>query len=312
MCLVSVVMSVYREPIEFITKSIESIIHQTYTNLEIIIVLDNPNYKEAELLIHNFSKNDDRITFMVNEHNEGLTKCLNKALLLTKGDYIARMDADDISDRTRLFEEFEYLKQNHLDLVGCQVRRIDSTGRVVEKCTNISYPSDCIRKTLIYDNCIAHPTWFVKRSVYERLKGYRDIPACEDYDFLLRAINNGFSLGIVSKTLFSYRINENGISGKNRFRQFISCIYLRRHIRDIDRISINDVECYLKDIYTDNRANKYEIGKRRLDKAVECMKNRNFGFISNAVSAVVASKYTWVNIYYIFRIQLIRLKYKKR
>lgn len=311
MCLVSVIMSVYMEPIEYITKSIESIIYQTYNDLEIIIILDNPCYKEAELIIRTYSQQDDRISFIVNERNQGLTQCLNKALSLAKGDYVARMDADDISDKTRISEEIEYLKQNRLDFVGCQVRRINSMGKVVEKCTNISYPAGCIRKTLIYDNCIAHPTWLLKRSVYESLNGYRDIPACEDYDFLLRAAKKGFSIGIVDRTLFSYRINENGISGKNRFRQFITCIYLRRHINNIESISVNDVECYLNSVYSEKRAKKYEIGKRRLDKAVEYIKRKNIKFIPNAVSAVAASKYTWVNIYYIIRIKLIRLKYKK-
>ncbi len=97
---ISVIMSVYKEPEEQLRSSIESILKQTYSNFEFIIILDNPEEKWREDLINSY--HDNRIKFYVNEKNFGLTNSLNKALTYATGDYVARMDADDISMPDRL------------------------------------------------------------------------------------------------------------------------------------------------------------------------------------------------------------------
>lgn len=87
MPFVSVIMSVYNEPLEILTESIESVLNQTYTDFEFIIVIDNPNFLEARFLIESFAKKDNRIKFFVNKTNLGLSKSLNKAISIAKGTY---------------------------------------------------------------------------------------------------------------------------------------------------------------------------------------------------------------------------------
>ena len=94
---ISVIMSTYKEPIEWIRRAIESILNQTYKNLEFIIVVDAPTYKELISLLNNYKDKDDRVKVVVNDSNIGLVESLNKALSLCNGSYVARMYADDKS-----------------------------------------------------------------------------------------------------------------------------------------------------------------------------------------------------------------------
>ena len=92
----SVVMSIYKEPVEWMRQSIDSILNQTFTDFEFVIVNDNPIRSENRDILDEYSKKDFRIIVLSNDENIGLTKSLNKGLRISKGKYIARMDADDI------------------------------------------------------------------------------------------------------------------------------------------------------------------------------------------------------------------------
>ena len=99
---VSVIMGVYRpESFDELKKAIHSILEQSMTELEFLIYLDGEN-KEAEKIIHEFMDVDGRIRLLGNKENRGLAYSLNECVRFTKGEYIARMDADDISQKNRL------------------------------------------------------------------------------------------------------------------------------------------------------------------------------------------------------------------
>ena len=121
---ISVIMSVYKESPQILEQAIESILNQTFRTFEFIIILDNPSNFEAEKIIRKFSNQDNRIIYVKNEMNMGLSKSLNKAILISKYEYIARMDADDISLPTRLEDQLLYMKKNNLDLVGGYIEQI--------------------------------------------------------------------------------------------------------------------------------------------------------------------------------------------
>lgn len=99
---ISVVMSIYNENIDEIKASIDSILNQTYENIEFIIILDNPTRLDINVLLTEYQKNDTRIKVIYNQKNEGLALSLNKGLEIATGEYIARMDSDDISLQDRL------------------------------------------------------------------------------------------------------------------------------------------------------------------------------------------------------------------
>ena len=229
--LVSVIMSTYNEPKEYIKLAVDSILNQSYFNLELIVIGDSPNNEQNICLLRDYVKKDNRIKFILNDHNIGLTASLNKALQNASGSFIARMDADDISKPERLQRQLYYLINHKLDLVGSNVQDIDEDGRIRSNATVFPEGNNSIIKKARYNSPLAHPTWFGKKAVFDQMGGYHDIDACEDYDFLVRAILNGFKLGNVQETLLQYRINSLGISSTKKSRQKAALYLIRENYK---------------------------------------------------------------------------------
>lgn len=244
--LISVIMSTYNEKEEWIINSINSILNQTYSNLEIIITQDNPDNLNLTYLLREYQKKDSRIKLIINQQNIGLVSSLNNALKICNGNYVARMDADDIADIKRIEEEFKYLKKNNYDIIGCEVQTINEFGNVINP-KAFKYRSDkSIKKYIKFASPLAHPTWLVKKEVYTKLCGYRNITSCEDYDFLIRAFNSGYKIGICKGVFLSYRINKNSISHSNLLKQSLSANFLHQNFKSIDDISQVDLDHYLE------------------------------------------------------------------
>jgi glycosyltransferase involved in cell wall biosynthesis len=123
---VSVVMGVYNDA-EYVTESIESILYQTYKQFEFVIIDDGSTDRSSELL-QNYADQDDRVVLFC-QSNSGLTRALNAGLARANGKYIARMDADDVANPTRLERQVEFLEENQETvLVGTQYTEIDADG----------------------------------------------------------------------------------------------------------------------------------------------------------------------------------------
>lgn len=227
---ISVLMSTYKEPTTYVEQAVDSILNQTHKNLEFIILLDDPTNTELNAFLTNKAQSDPRIRLLPNEVNMGLVASLNKGLSFCSGDYIARMDADDFSHPERLEKQLSYLEDQGHDLVSCWYTPFqDDKGELDAKFQPVT-TAQC-KKKLRWTNCLAHPTWLGKKEVFSKLDGYRDIKACEDYDFLLRAVLSGFKLGNYPGFLFKYRLNPNGISLSNSTKQRTAANYLARHYR---------------------------------------------------------------------------------
>lgn len=128
---ISVIMSAYNETLDELSSSIDSIIKQTYQNIEFIIVDDNPKNKNIKTAVHKVK--DSRIKLIENKKNVGLVQSLNEAINQATGCFIARMDADDISKKNRLEDELHYVERNKLDVVGSFLEIIDENGVVRKK-----------------------------------------------------------------------------------------------------------------------------------------------------------------------------------
>ena len=204
--MISVLLSVYKEKNDYINQSILSILNQTYGDFELIIIIDNPSNEDAISLIKDLASKDKRIHFYINEENMGLVKSLNRALSYAKGEYIARMDADDMSMPNRFEICKEYLENNNLDLIGGVYEHMDEEGHVVPNSRTYGYSPSQVEKIIKYTNIIPHPTWFGKKEVFDSLNGYRLVKYAEDYDFLLRACEKGYRLGVIDEKVLNYRI----------------------------------------------------------------------------------------------------------
>lgn len=129
---VSVVMSIYNEPQNFIKKAIDSILSQTFRDFEFIIVCDNPKNVDLYQFLLAEQEKDNRVKILKNEVNIGLTKSLNKAIANAKGIYIARMDADDISEKNRFEEQVKFLDEHpKVGVCGSQLNYIDENDNII-------------------------------------------------------------------------------------------------------------------------------------------------------------------------------------
>lgn len=219
--MISVLMACYREKEVWLCEAIDSIRSQTEQDWELIIIQDDPDNKEHAKILNAYVKKDSRIKWFPNSENQGLTASLNRALKLAKGEYIARMDADDVSLPHRFKRQIQYLEEKEYDLIGGYTQFIDENGTRGFLVTSIPKEHWQIEKRVRYNNCIPHPAWFGRRTLFEQLNGYREIPHCEDYDFTLRALKAGAKLGNIPELILYYRNTKGSISRSNLLPQFL-------------------------------------------------------------------------------------------
>lgn len=266
----SVIMSVFNENENELTQAINSILEQTFKDFEFIIVLDNPENNTIRELLEVYKKKDNRIKLIVNPQNIGLALSLNTAAKSCCGEYIARMDADDISYVNRFEKELLFLEQHpQCDVVGTRCIKIDEAGN--ELFTEIMpfTNHNSIAKALKYGNIIVHPSVMMKRELLEKVDYYRDFKNSQDYDLWLRMIKMGAKFHILPEALLKYRVRSNSISGINPARQYSYAAYAQNlSIRETggeNLFSMEDFEHFstLKRLYKDSDIQRFNDGYRK-------------------------------------------------
>ncbi|MBR2635116.1 MAG: glycosyltransferase [Clostridia bacterium] len=275
----SVLMSVYNETLKDIAEAIESILNQTFSNFELLIVDDNPSRLDHKNLLAEYKKKDSRIIILDNQKNIGLAMSMNKAAAKARSDIFVRMDADDISLPTRFEEQYQLLRSNCYDLVCGRFTSIDEASLDIGlneiKPEYIS--SEEIAETLPYKSVIHHPTVMMTRAIFERVNGYRDFPCAQDYDLWLRMLDAKATFAMTNKTILKYRIRESSISGSKKIKQRLTIEYIRdRYIERLrkgkDSFSKEHYQNYLnKQIKNESKDSELiEQGNVILNYAKEC------------------------------------------
>ena len=221
--LVSVVMSVFNDE-KFVSQSIKSIVDQSHSNFEFIIV-DDGSIDSSKKIIKDWEGIDNRIIFIDRSTNMGLPFSLNEALSIAKGKYIARMDSDDIATMSRFEKQLRFLEARpEVDIVGGQVSHIDSNGMEFESADQpLSFKE--IKSIAEFACPINHPTYMVKKEAYLLLEGYREVFVyAQDYDFILRAIDRNLIIENMPDVLLQYRFLPHETSAAKMHRQ----LYLGR------------------------------------------------------------------------------------
>jgi glycosyltransferase involved in cell wall biosynthesis len=201
---ISVVMSVYNQE-NFLEKSIESILKQTFKDFELIVINDGSTDRSKDILE---SIEDPRLIY-VDQQNLGLPFSLNKAIGMSQGNFIARMDADDISHSERLEKQFNYLNKNqNIDLVGSCIRVMNEQGEIIGS-KSVPLENRIIQESIDYACNVMHPTYFFRKEIHQTVGGYRDqFIYAQDYDFLLRIRDLGKGIGNIEEKLLDYRVYD--------------------------------------------------------------------------------------------------------
>lgn len=210
--LLSVVMSVYNAE-KYLSESIESILNQTFSNFEFIIV-DDGSTDSSLLIIQNFMKRDDRIV-LISRDNKGLPYSLNEAISVARGKYIARMDADDISLPERLEMQLAVMESNP-DIGVCGAwaylfKETPSKNKIM--CHPEDHDSLIIR--LLFSVCFIHPVVMIRKSVLNQLDYVynESFHNSQDYELWSR-IAEKTRFYTVQKPLLFYRDTPDGITSK--------------------------------------------------------------------------------------------------
>ncbi|MBQ8490525.1 MAG: glycosyltransferase [Pseudobutyrivibrio sp.] len=278
---ISVLMCTYNEPIEWVSLTLNSVLNQTLKADEIVIIVDNPNNNEMIDFLKAEQAKNDTIKVYINEQNMGLVKSLNRGLTFCSGDYIARIDADDIALENRFEEQMKFIKEKNVDLVGAGFY-VFYDDEILKTNIGVENAKYC-EKIMNYNSIIAHPTWFMKKEVPEKLNGYRDIDSCEDLDYLQRAVLMGFKVANVREPLLKYRDNPNSISHVKKTKQHLLKTLLCECYKNKKIISENEIQQYLnseqykKDF---KRKETYDsIKDKKLGKAKELVQEAQNGVL---------------------------------
>lgn len=208
--LISIILPAYNAA-DYISDAISSILAQTFKNFELIIINDGSTDK-TEKKIKEF--NDPRINYFSNGTNQGLIYVLNKGLALAKGEYIARMDADDLSEPDRLQIQYNFL-ENHrdIDIVGTNFSYIGKHSEAIHL-PEYNYE---IAVELLERYPFCHASAMFRQSVYKANRGsgnqlYDPIfKHVEDYELWTRMIKN-HKCHNLQLNLYKYRKHENNVS----------------------------------------------------------------------------------------------------
>ena len=296
--MISVIMSTYKEDERLLRESIESILNQTYRDFEYIIILDYPDNDVHKSVIEEYAFKDNRIHFYINEKNMGLTDSLNRGLSLCHGEYISRMDADDISLPNRLERQMKYLEKNHYDLIGGITEMINENGSLLYSIKSVPTDPKKINKALRYSQCIAHPTWLGRKEVFEKNAGYRHMPLCEDYDFTLRAVLNGFVVSNLNEAVLKYRMTSNSISRSNLFEQYLYMSYITNEYKNKGIASVDKAYAYVQQHLNEKDSDKYLKANVIFNRMLQEMSDKQFlSFIKDGFCLLFSSKYYLNKIY---------------
>lgn len=291
--MISIIMSVYNERVQWVREATESMLNQTFRDFEFIIVIDNPNLPEdIAAYLKQAAQQDDRIRLLPNEKNVGLAQSLNNGIAAARGEFIARMDSDDISDIHRLEKEMAFLQKTGCDMVSSNKINIDEEGQhisqdpPIEKDPNISMP---------FGNPIIHSSVLMRTDAVRKLNGYRLMVNSEDYDLWMRWLDAGYTIGILDEPLLLYRLRANSASIGRQLEQFYVTRYIaalhkqRKKNNGKDSFSKQEETAYLKKCrLTEPRKRRFAKANRYVETALKDMQQgKKLGCAGNMLKASV-------------------------
>lgn len=207
---ISVIMPVFNGE-KYLREAIDSVLAQTYTNFELLLINDGSTDKSKEIIL---SYKDSRIRYIENEKNLKLIATLNKGIDLATGDYIARMDSDDVILPNRLEVQMRYmLKHPQVDLCSVWAYVITEEGKRIGKLKGIDSPK-LINCSLFFTNPINHPGIMCKSKVLKENK-YQFFLHAEDLELWIGLRDRGYCMANIPRYLYLYRWYGNNVSNSN-------------------------------------------------------------------------------------------------
>ncbi len=225
---------------QFLREAIESVLNQTFQTFEFIIVNDGSIDETSEIL-DEYAKKDWRVR-IINQPNCGIVVALNRGLKEAKGEWIFRMDGDDISLPNRLWNQIKYLKQNQsIDILSCQYAAIinNKIKYVVKSCKEHTE----IRNKLVLHSDILHPGVIYNKNTILKYGGYKNVPI-EDFELWLR-IKDKVIFGNIPEILMLKRYHSKAISQQLEAKNAAAYNYLSKYYSDLSKeFEVSDINLF--------------------------------------------------------------------
>ena len=272
---ISVLMPVYNTKEEYLRASIESILNQTFTDFELIIVNDGSTNNAEEVVL---SYKDDRIKYFKQE-NQGIVGALNNAWSKASGKYIARMDSDDIAYPERFAKQVNFLEENpEYSLVG-------SWAKIIPSKNIIKLPQDIKIMDLLANCMFIHPSIMFNKADFEKfnLQYETGFEYAEDYCMYARAVKY-LKMTNLQEVLLDYRVYPENSSSKNRDVRIKSSFKVQ-------------------DLILENLSNDKELQERILDIAYR--KKNKVGRLQEKIFSIKHLYKNWTVVFTISKICVI-------
>lgn len=188
----------------YCSKAIESILNQSMREIELLIIANGPDACKIKEHILGIGENDGRIKVFTSAIGQ-LSHALNIGIDNASYDFIARMDADDISHPSRLERQYQYLLEHDLDMIGCNAELINENDMPIS--VRIMPKGKKIDDRLPFANTFIHPSILIKKSILLKARGYNSGFNSEDYDLWLRLKRMDVKWDNMDETLLQYRIH---------------------------------------------------------------------------------------------------------
>jgi GDP-L-fucose synthase len=222
---ISVVMPAYNSE-NFISESIESILNQTFSDFEFIIIDDCSNDRTWEI-IQKYAEQDKRIICFKNEVNLGIAGNLNKCIALSRSEMLARMDADDWSYPDRFEKQFKFLESNpEIDVLGGSIEFVEESTSKILFVRSYFERDENLKKHWFRQSPFAHPCLMLRKKIFQENPYNKALSPTEDYDFYFR-IGNTSKFANLKDTLLKYRIYHSQSSSSSARRQQLLTLYIR-------------------------------------------------------------------------------------
>lgn len=227
---------------QYLSQAIDSICSQSFTDWELILINDGST-DDSEAIISRYK--DNRIYYVKNPVNLGLIKTLNKGIDLCGGEYIARMDADDISLPERLRKQIDFLDA-HPDYLMCGANAsvINNDGEMTGKIRNLA-ENNFLQINLLFSPSFVHPTVMIRREVLEKIRYDEAYKHVEDYELWCRIAKQG-KIANLKEELLAYRWHDSNVSVlNNELQDKLKDQIIKEELKSLDIIPTEeDLYCH--------------------------------------------------------------------
>ncbi|QIK54208.1 glycosyltransferase [Dysgonomonas sp. HDW5B] len=256
----SIIMPVFNTE-KYLREAIDSIIQQSFTDWELLIINDGST-DSSENIIQSYT--DKRIQYHRNDQNIGLISTLNKGIDICTGDYIARMDADDISEKDRFKIQLAFLAENkEYAMCGSYAKVIDENNNETGKILNLQ-TNDFLQINLLFSVPFIHPSMMFRREVLKNNYFDPKYKHAEDYELWCRIANN-YKIANIPDYLLRYRWHTNNVSVTySQIQENIKNKIICKELQNIG-LQPSEKELYLHKITFQQFDSKTEVVKQKFE-----------------------------------------------